>query len=287
VLAAAGVVDSGACALLVLLEALVVALDGRSGDRVGAWVPDSPSRPAVPGSGGQYEVMAWSGGALDPQLVAGELDGLGDAVAVSGGAGGRRSHVHTDDPAAVLAVAGRDGLRHAVLRSVHGPQRPAAVVVCAEPALAAWFAAAGAVVLLPGAAVSADLGGLCREVGGPGAVVLATDPACARASGACTADPVRAAVALAAVATAGERPDRAVGAALTRLRSVEVGTDAELEAALDRLLSGVEGEVLTAAPSTQARPERLVTLVRARRPLLEVVLLAATAGGPAWQLGLD
>jgi hypothetical protein len=128
---------------------------------------------------------------------------------------------------------------------------------------------------------------VCAQAGGPGAVVLATDHASARSAGALTDDPVAAAVALAAATVAGEQASSAVPVALGRLRTVEVPTDADLEPALDALLGGPAGDVLTAVPAPGVDAGRLQALVRARDRVVEVVLLAPAGGGPAWRLGLD
>jgi uncharacterized protein len=101
-LADAGVVDAGGAGLLLLLDAALAVVDGRP---VPAPPGGAPVR-RVPLTGPRYEVTYL--------LEAPEADGLrrrlgrlGDSVAVSGGEGRWRCHVHTDDPDAAVA-AGRD-----------------------------------------------------------------------------------------------------------------------------------------------------------------------------------
>jgi dihydroxyacetone kinase-like predicted kinase len=155
VLREARVVDSGACALLVVLDALAVALAtaGRpaaptAGTIAGPiaapsapqvdldWLPAAP-RPSgdracgVPITPGAVEVMAVLPGSALPDL-ADRLHGLGDAVAVVAGVdadGGpvRHAHVHTTDPAPVLALL-RDAGAHEARVEALDAAAPGAVV---------------------------------------------------------------------------------------------------------------------------------------------------------------
>jgi hypothetical protein len=158
VLRSAGVVDAGACALLVLLDALVAALDGREGPVDVAWLAEhaaaGPAPEADP-TDRAFEIMAVlhdadadasGGGAAGGLRVA--LAAVGGAVAVVEGDAVLTAHVHADDPGAVLAAVGACGGRWtASVRTLLGA--PRAVVACtAHPALAGALALAGPVVVV-------------------------------------------------------------------------------------------------------------------------------------------
>ncbi|MGW6129676.1 DAK2 domain-containing protein [Cellulomonas sp. NPDC055163] len=155
VLRAAHVVDAGACALLVLLDALgrVVAGEGDAAPDLG-WLPAGSAHPHAPAGdglpaggpgthgladgGGAYEVMllvraSGEGGAapagaapgaepvavrapdLAPELSA-RMQALGDSVAVVGGEGLWHVHVHTDDPGAAVSGAALGARDQVVVR---------------------------------------------------------------------------------------------------------------------------------------------------------------------------
>src|SRR5659263_632536 len=119
VLAAAHVVDAGACALLVVLDALrdVIGRDGAAADagRDLSWLQE-PAGPVgahvAPAGGGAFEVMLLvrtSGepgerGDLGPALST-RMQELGDSVAVVGAEGVWQVHVHTDHPGRAVAAA--------------------------------------------------------------------------------------------------------------------------------------------------------------------------------------
>ena len=212
VLRRAHVPDAGACALLVVLDALGAALRGAPVPDVSGWLPgaaraagaqaaepvgtsavDGGSDPssAGPGTGqrsGQeaaqpagrpdrHEHCA-DGGAFEVMLVVREPHGtvsgpddhdatgdglraalgtVGGSVAVVGADGWWHAHVHTDDPAAAIAACAADGrVREQVvvrrLDVVESGVLPAAdwrpVVVTPSAGLAAWYATAGAVVVV-------------------------------------------------------------------------------------------------------------------------------------------
>lgn len=146
VLREAQVVDSGACALLVVLDALAAALaaGGPGGPEVDLdWLPVAPPSGStdggvracgVPVAPGTVEVMAVLPGSAVPDL-AGRLHALGEAVAVVEGSapdGGpvRHAHVHTTDPAPVLVLLRDAGAREARVEALDaGPGGAAAVVV--------------------------------------------------------------------------------------------------------------------------------------------------------------
>ena len=103
-LRAAHVVDAGACALLVVLDALARVVGGEPADGGSlAWLPETPSHPwPVEPAGGAFEVMLLVSSEdkdLDAPLHA-AMAVIGDSVAVVGGDGTWHVHVHTDDPAA-------------------------------------------------------------------------------------------------------------------------------------------------------------------------------------------
>jgi hypothetical protein len=166
VLHRAGVVDAGACALLVLLEALAAALGGADArvdvawlDRLAAPAQDPaapPGTPATPATSDAapapdaFEVMAVLHGSeadCGPDLRA-ALAAVGDAVAVVDGDGALTAHVHTADPAAALvAVAACGGRWTSAVRGLTGEAR--AVVACtAHPVLARALARTGATALV-------------------------------------------------------------------------------------------------------------------------------------------
>jgi hypothetical protein len=153
VLRATRVVDAGACALLVVLDALVVALDGREGPVDVAWLAEHAAAgpaPAADPADRAFEVMAVLH-AADAEAAAGLRDALaavGAAVAVVEDHAVLTAHVHADDPVAVLeAVGACGGSWTASVRTLVGAPRP--VVACtAHPALAGALALAGSVALV-------------------------------------------------------------------------------------------------------------------------------------------
>lgn len=176
VLRAARVLDAGACALLVVLDALARSVAGERPVHVPLdWLPTSAAHHAtVEPSGGAYEVMllvsddrAGAGGADRAVVDTGaelrrRMGGLGDSVAVVGGDGWWHVHVHTDQPTAAIAAAAlgrREQVLVRLLAGAHaggsalhdradGRERWGVVVCTAAPDLAAWYAAMGAVVLV-------------------------------------------------------------------------------------------------------------------------------------------
>ena len=168
VLAAARVVDAGACALLVLLDSLrdVVDRDGAPADagRDLSWLPeptDVVASHVAPEGGGAFEVMllvrATPGpGArvdLGPALLTG-MNGLGDSVAVVGADGVWQVHVHTDHPGRAIEAAALGPREQVVVRLLggrigDGAPHDLGVVACTGSSdLAAAHALAGAVTLV-------------------------------------------------------------------------------------------------------------------------------------------
>ncbi|WP_282948775.1 DAK2 domain-containing protein [Cellulomonas endometrii] len=159
VLRSARVVDAGACALLVLLDALLAALEGRGGPVDVAWLSEHAGSASTPGAAGDagdhagdhaFEIMAVlhaPDAAAAPELRT-ALAAVGGAVAVVEGDAVLTAHVHADDPVPVLAAVGACGPRWtASVRALVGAPSP--VVACtAHPELAGALALAGAVALV-------------------------------------------------------------------------------------------------------------------------------------------
>jgi dihydroxyacetone kinase-like predicted kinase len=295
VLAAAHVVDAGACALLVVLDALrgVVARSGLP--TVGpdlSWLPVAPDgavAPADPTPGGAFEVMvlvraaAGSGEPVDvgPVLSA-RMQALGDSVAVVGAEGVWQVHVHTDQPARAVAQAALGPREQVVIHllgdrlGAAGPLEPGVVVCTGSADLGAVHALAGAVALVRCDGVDLEVRHLVRaitEAGTSRVVVLPGDGTGARAAreaarslassgttvdvlDAC--DELRVAVAVLALAGTGDGPRRVAGAvaALARLRTAIV-PDADLAAAC----SAVDALLASGGPRTGAPARRMLTVL--------------------------
>ncbi|GIG39683.1 DAK2 domain-containing protein [Cellulomonas phragmiteti] len=309
VLRAAHVVDAGACALIVVLDALVHTLrTGRplTGSEVDlGWLPQAgPGVVAgcAPAAGGAFEVMmlvrpTWPGA----DHLAASLAQVGDAVAVVDDGSSRHAHVHCDDPAAAIALVPADAREQVVVRRVDEPA-PAArglVVLTSSPGLAAWYATCGAVTLVgtrptapqvaraaadtrAGRAVVVDAGlGLAASAVPPDGCDLLTAAGDGPAVVAC----------LALVADPDVSPD-AGREALQRVRGAGA-LQAEPEvvhALLAELLPGAhaaQGVTLVHGRDVAAGPARAVgDVVAAAHPQLEVVVAGPSAGA-AWWVGVD
>ncbi|MCL2465905.1 MAG: DAK2 domain-containing protein [Micrococcales bacterium] len=275
VLASAGVVDAGACALLVVLEVLAALLAGEPCDQAGQWLPP----PAAvrtdhhDESSAAFEVMLH----VTVEVDCTELATTGSAAAVTGMGDEWRTHVHTDDPATALGLVAPDELRLGVVRAMT-TDGTGLVVVTSDAGLAGWYADAGAVVVVPGgAAVPGQLRTLLRAAGRH---VLATDPGLAEAVGARTADPVRAAVACLAADTAED-----VAAVLDRVRTT-MTDDPDPTAALAALCGATpDAEVLTVVPRDGAELDLVRDL--ADGYAMELVLVGPATTGALWRLGVD
>lgn len=167
VLRAAHVLDAGACALLVVLDALARVVRGAgpaSADDL-AWLPTGRVAGEQHDDGGAYEVMLLVRGPVGPDtarpaarvaapdvgaVLRERVGALGDSVAVVGADGWWHVHVHTDDPAAVIAACAVGAREQVVVRLVAaGHPGTSGLVVCTGSAgLAAWYAALGAVVVV-------------------------------------------------------------------------------------------------------------------------------------------
>ncbi len=336
VLRAARVLDAGACALIVVLDALAHAAADDHPVRVPLdWLPSSVAQhvSAEP-SGGAFEVMLLvsddrAGDPTSPVVDTGaalrrRLGGLGDSVAVVGGDGWWHVHVHTDDPAAAIesaALGRREQVLVRLLAGAHaggsaqhaepgGDERWGLVVATAAPALAGWYAAAGAVVLVRCAEAPVTGVHLERAVTDTGAARVVVVPGTGVGAGALhglavtaelevldAADEGRAVVGTLALAGAGLTASgcAASRAALARLDVRELATttaDAAL-AAVDALLAvprPAPAESLTVllrdaadAGLVDALTDRLAT----GHPAVEVTAVGPTGHGPALVLGLD
>ncbi|MDM7831699.1 DAK2 domain-containing protein [Cellulomonas edaphi] len=311
VLRRAHVLDAGACALLVVLGALA---------RVAAGAPDPvpdldwlPAARALGGdaaeagpAGGAYEVMALVRGG--PRDLGAELrtslGTVGDSVAVVGADGWWHVHVHTDDPAAAIALCEVGVREQVVVRQLESSHTvtagaPGLVVCTASTALAPWFAAAGAVtvvrcpeavvtaehvtravtdtgagrvVLLPGGGLEADQVSALARSHGDGLVVLDA------------ADELRAAVAALAFVAADGTAEESATAALARLQ-VAVADDA---ASFEALVGGLEGpgENLTVLHREPLEDDARARIERAG-PAFEVTFVGPTGHGPLLAAGLD
>lgn len=342
-LRAAGVVDAGACALLVLLDALdrtLAAPAGRSAAPAGIaeWLPSGgPAAPAATAHapvGGMFEVMllvrpAHPDPEVGPRLRA-ALAEVGDSVAVVGADDLWHLHVHTDAPGAAIAAAGPVGLREqVVVRLVEGAAAQVAagddlgvVIGTDAPAMAAWFATGGSVVVVQCPEAPADAGHLVRAAAdtgadhvvvlpgtpqmlGPALSLAAPDRAGSQLPGV-QVEVVDAATdvlttAVAALAVLGNHGGDAVGradqarAALDRLRTLEVG-GADRVGALEQLLDGVDRLVAGAPPAQVLTVQHadpiedavaVLTGLTARHPELDAVLVGPVGAGPAWRIGVD
>lgn len=321
VLRQAHVVDAGACALLVVLEALERTIAGTPDEAPLRWLPERGADPAnlaawrAAGPGGAYEVMALvrsSEPGLGDRLRA-ALASVGDSVAVVGAEGVWQVHVHTDDPAGAVDAAGLGERSQVVVRLVEGAAAQVAtgddlgvVVATSAPGTARFFATGGAVVVVrcPEAPVTAEhLARAVADAGAPRVVVLtgapesrdeaarlaATDP---RLDVVAAGDTLEAAVAALAVLGEPGTPDERAGharAALARLRTADVVGDTR---ALDSAVARLAGTGGVQAVTVQHRvgPDE-AGRVRARlaraHPELDVVLVGPVADGPDWRIGVD
>jgi len=314
VLRRAHVLDAGACALLVVLGALARVAAGED-DAVPDldWLPGARAvdehEVEASAEGGAYEVMALVRGG--PQDLGSELRSslgtVGDSVAVVGADGWWHVHVHTDDPEGAIALA-EVGVREQVvvrlLEGSHGQVSETSglgLVACtASPALAPWFAAAGAVTVVrcPEAPVTAEhVTRAITDTGASRVLLLPGDglgtdqvDALVRLHGERVVvldahDALRAGVAaLAFVAATEAGPERAATAALARLRAVEADDVAGLVSRVAALAG--PGENLTVV-HRDPLDDAARAAVEAARDGLEVTFVGPTGYGTALVAGLD
>lgn len=297
VLRAARVVDAGACALIVVLDALVAALRGDAVDL--GWLPAvDPDVVAAcgPGTGGAFEVMmlvraGWAG---VEDLAAG-LRAVGDAVAVVDAGDARHAHVHCDDPAAAIGLVPPGAREQVVVRRVDepAPAERGLVVLTASPGLAAWYATCGAVTLVGPSVTAEQVARAAVDTRATRAVVVDTvglpgEPGAYDVLRA--ADDGSAVVACLALVADPHVTPSAGADALGRLRAARPADADDVAPVVQRLLADVpdaqgvtvvHGDTVTA---DAARP--VVAGLGAAHPQLEVVV-AGPAVGAAWWVGVD
>jgi uncharacterized protein len=325
VLRAAHVVDAGACALLVVLDALVATVTGER-PRLD-WLPSPAAHLGTGEAGGAFELMALVSGV--PGVDLGEplraaLRGVGDAVAVVGADGWWHVHVHTDDPATAVDAVALGTREQVVVRLVDAPHLPEpwppevppsqarwGVVACTGSAsLAAWYARAGAVAVVacPEAPVrAAHLARAATDTGAHSVAVLPGGVVAADELGELLEDDRLAPVvevlgadselgaAVAALALAGSHADaqrtRAAVEALARLHAL-AGEDASasaVSALVDQLAARVPGaESVTVLHRDALAPEAAEAVEEHADGLgLDLVLVGPTGHGPAVVVGVD
>ena len=312
VLRRAHVLDAGACALLVILGALARVVQGHA-DAVPDldWLPDSATDGDASGDetvGGAFEVMALVRGGpndLGAELRT-SLGTVGDSVAVVGADGWWHVHVHTDDPAGAIALCGIGVREQVVVRLLEGAHgagaiegRPGLVACTTSPALAPWFATAGAVTVVRCPEAPATAEHVTRAIVDTGAqrvVLLAGDGLEADELAALLGvhgerlvplaahDALGAAVAALAFAASDGAPERAATDALERLQVADAD-DAPSLAVRVAALPG-SGENLTVLHRDELDDADRVAIERSRAGL-EVTFVGPTAHGPAFVAGLD
>ncbi len=319
VLRAAHVLDAGACALLVLLDALARVVGGTppNGDSL-AWLPASPTHPwPVEAAGGAFEVMLLVSDVerdLDAPLHA-AMAVLGDSVAVVGGDGTWHVHVHTDDPAAAIAAADIGRREQVLVRMVAAAHASSAqnddarcgVVVCTSSAqMAGWYASTGAVTLVrcPEVPVSArHLDRAVTDTGASRVAVLAGDAVDDAELARLVAtnqgvelldagDELRVAVAALALASASEAGLSAARQALGRLRSVELDDVSTMSVrdAADALVRSAGGPVESLTVLLRDAGwtvDELAGYLAEHHPGVEPTVVGPTGRGPAVLIGLD
>ncbi len=325
VLRDAHVVDAGACALLVVLEALEGTLTGTA--RTGLdWLPQhgvgaaelAAWRAAEPG--GAYEVMLLvrpDGPGAGP-LLRQRLAAVGDSVAVVGADDLWQVHVHTDDPAAAVEAARLGARSQVVVRLVEGAAEQVAagddlglVIATDAPGTARFFATGGAVVVVrcPEEPVTAEhlvravvdtraaqvivLAGSDELAGPAGEIGGLVDGVAVELVGA--PDVLSAAVAaLAVLGSRGAAAARADGAqaAVARLRTADVEVWGDLAATAEALVEEALGTVQAVTVQHGPGPAyddavELRGWLEGTYPDLDVVLVGPVEGGPTWRIGVD
>ena len=189
----AGVVDAGAAGLVLQLEMLAETLAGPDAltaldeveweitDRGALRVHDDAHL-----AGGAYEVMFVARSAEDiREALTGDLEAIGDSVAVTGAHDLWQAHVHTDEPHLAVERGIASRARQIVVRNVqvgHDADRASTGIVALTscPGLAEPLADAGAVVLVvpdPTALKKRSLRRAVKDASGVSAVVVAGHPA--------------------------------------------------------------------------------------------------------------
>ena len=157
VLREAGVVDAGGAGLVAVLNTLTAEADG-------AGEPEDVDKhmPETHGTQGELEVMFSFRG--DLEALKGELAGLGDSLIVAPlNEGEATVHIHSRDAGAVIEAAFALGevadLRLEVLTSAVAAGAPERLIIAVTPpgSVTSLYAASGAVTVVPGPNVAADM----------------------------------------------------------------------------------------------------------------------------------
>ena len=193
----AGVVDAGAKGLVLLLDALAAAIEGRAlSEPLGELGPvGSEGSELDTGPDFEFEVQFLLEGPEDHVAnVRRDLTALGGSVVVVGGGGLFNVHVHTDDPREAFEVGERAGrvrdgttvsLRDQVggciggqARGVQIASRRSGMVAAADgPGLEAVFRSLGAVVVSSSAPGTDDFARAVEEAGAEAVLLIPNDPA--------------------------------------------------------------------------------------------------------------
>ena len=153
----AGVVDAGGAGLVAVLRTLTV-------EGEGAGEPEGVDRhmPEPHGAQGELEVMFSFRG--DLEALKGELAGLGDSLIVAPLNDGEATvHIHSRDAGTVIETAFAAGevadLRLEVLTSAVAAGAPERLIIAVTPpgSVTSLYAASGAVTVVPGPNVAADM----------------------------------------------------------------------------------------------------------------------------------
>ena len=153
----AGVVDAGGAGLVAVLNTLTAEGDG-------AGEPEDVDRqkPETHGTQGELEVMFSFRG--DLEALKGELAGLGDSLIVAPLNDGEATvHIHSRDAGTVIEAAFALGevadLRLEVLTSAVAAGAPERLIIAVTPpgSVTSLYAASGAVTVVPGPNVAADM----------------------------------------------------------------------------------------------------------------------------------
>ena len=111
VLQEAGVVDSGALGVLILVEGLADALAGRPPRAAPAYAPSRPATAAHPPSRYRFcTTFLVEGACVDLARLEDALEAVGDSLLVMGDARRAKVHVHTDAPERAAEVAAEWGM---------------------------------------------------------------------------------------------------------------------------------------------------------------------------------
>ena len=157
VLREAGVVDAGGAGLVAVLNTLTAEADG-------AGEPEDVDKhmPETHGTQGELEVMFSFRG--DLEALKGELAGLGDSLIVAPLNDGEATvHIHSRDAGTVIEAAFALGevadLRLEVLTSAVAAGAPERLIIAVTPpgSVTSLYAASGAVTVVPGPNVAADM----------------------------------------------------------------------------------------------------------------------------------